>query len=251
MGPLSNREMTGVWVGIIIALLGLVLVLVLAPGLSGMDMMRSGFGIMFIGFFVIIVGIITAAVFGQRAREMNRILADENIVARWTYSEAESRQQVQEQFARQSAYNRSTFIIMFAWFVVIGGAFMGYSLFSTGEVNWFFAVLFFGILLFLALVAFITPVLWRQQAERSSREVIIARSGLVLNGGLHTWVRPLNRLESVQFNETPGEKALEFEIGAMSRAGMAAYTPYTVIVPLPAGQEADAQRIVDYFNGNG
>jgi hypothetical protein len=247
MGPMRNRDTTGVWIGTLIAFLGLVAMAM--PGLSGMDMMRMGFGLMFVGFFVLIIGLITAVVFGQRARLMNRILAEENILARWTYDATQSRQQIQEEYARLTTYNRSTFMIVFAWFVVIGGIMVGVNLFNSGEVNWFFAFLFFGILGLLSLVAFITPILWRRQALSSSREVIIAHSGVVLNGALHTWAPPLNRLESVLFNNASGEKTLEFKIRYLSRASIIKYPTYIVSVPVPAGKEIDAQKIADHFQG--
>jgi hypothetical protein len=247
MEPLHNKDIVGVWVGGLIVLTGGVVVVM--PGLSGMDMMRVGFGLMFIGFFVIMIGLVTAVVFGQRALEMNRIMGQKNILVRWVYNEAQSREQVQAEFTRQTTFNRSTFLIVFAWFVVIGGIFLGVDLVNSGEINWFFALLLFGILLLLSLVAFISPILWRRQAQHASREVIIARNGLVLNGALHTWVPPLNQLEGVQFNNTLNEKTLEFNIRYLSRTSGIEYSTYTVSVPVPPGKEQDAQRTADYFQG--
>jgi hypothetical protein len=246
MGKLRNKDTIGVWIGVTIAAFGLVLAIL--PGLTGMDMMKVGFGMIFIGGFVVIMGVVTAGVYGQRAREMNRILSAENILARWVYSENQSREQIEKEYAQQTSANRSTFLIMLAWFVVIGGFFLGLDLFKEGEVNWFFAFLFFGILVLLGVVAFSAPIIWKRQAQRAARDVIIARNGVVLNGALHTWVAPLNKLTGVQFRQESGVRDLEFEIQYMARASVTNYATYTVSIPVPAGKEAEAQDVVRYFN---
>ncbi|HEX7556727.1 MAG TPA: hypothetical protein VF338_08895 [Leptolinea sp.] len=245
MEPLHNKDAAGVWIGSVIAFLGLVAVAI--PGLIGLDMMHTGFGMMCMGSFVIIIGLVTTVVFWQRAREMNRILANENILARWTFDETQSHQQIQDEFSRLNKTNRVTYLIVAAWFVVIGGVLLGIDLIVSGEFNWVFALFFYGILVFLGLVAWITPILWHRQALHSSREVIIARNGLVLNGALHTWVAPLNRLESVRFNTGSGENTLEFEIRYLTRASITLHSSYIVSVPVPAGKETLAQQTLEYF----
>jgi hypothetical protein len=245
MHSIRNNDTIGAWIGGLIALLGVLFMLM--PGMIGMDMMKSGFGMMFIGLFVVIIGLITTVLFGQRARAMDRILADKNILAHWTYDENESRQQVEQEFSSQVASNRSTFMIMLAWFVVIGGGFVGYSLMKDGEVDLLFVVLFFGTLVLLGLVAFFAPILARRQALRASREVIIARNGLVLNGALHTWVAPLNKLVGVQYQADANGRSLNFEIRYLTRASMTATTTYIVTVPVPAAQQQQAQQAALYF----
>ncbi len=246
MQPIRNNDTIGVWIGAIIGVLGILLVMM--PEMTGMDMMKSGFGMMFIGFFVITLGLITAIVFGQRARQLNRILANEHILARWIYSEDQFRQQVEQAYTEQVSTNRSTFMIMLAWFIVIGGAFMGFSLLQDGEINGLFVGIFFGTLVLLGLVAFFAPILARQQALRASREVIIAHSGLVLDGTLHTWVKPLNKLAGVQYQTDAAGHNLLFEIHYLSRTSITATESYTVTVPVPTSHHLQAQKVVEYFN---
>jgi hypothetical protein len=195
----------------------------------------------------VIVGLVTTIVFAQRAREMARILAKKNILAQWIYNETQSQQQIQQEFSNQIQSNHSTFSIVIAWFIVIGGAILGIDLFTTGEMNWFFALLFFGILILISLVALVAPIIWRRQAFHSSHEVIIAHNGVVLNGALYTWVPPLCRLENVSFINDPAEKTLKFEIGSLSSVSMTMYSTSALIIPVPGGKEPDAQRVVDYF----
>ena len=128
---------------------------------------------------------------------------------------------------------------------------MGMDLINSGEVNWFFAILFFGILAVIAAVAAIAPAAWRKEAQRSSREVVIAHNGVVINGALHTWVPPLNRLENVQLNDTSGQKTLDFKIRSLSKTSLSGYTTYTVSIPVPPGMETDVQKAVEYFQGGG
>ena len=144
MNTIKNRDAVGVWAGVFIAFAGIVCMAL--PAINAMDMMNSGFGIMTIGFFIIIVGLITAVVFWQRARAMDNILAGDSILASWVYSENESHLQVEEEYHQLKSSNRSTFMIVFIWFVVIGAGFLGVEFVSTGEINGLFAGILFAAL---------------------------------------------------------------------------------------------------------
>jgi hypothetical protein len=93
-------------------------------------------------------------------------------------------------------------------------------------------------------VALIAPILWRNQAQRASREVIIGRKGLVLNGAFHTWIAPLNKLTEVQFHSEPSGQTLEFTIRTLNKASLIWYQENPVIVPVPKGHEEMARSVV-------
>jgi amino acid transporter len=239
----QNNERTGVWIGALIALAGLALIFL--PALLGADMMSLGYGLGFIGVFILITGLITALVFWARARTMDRLLAGEEVLAHWTYQEFEGQQQVETEYKRVTDRNRGIYLVMVFWFVLIGGVFVGADYYRNGQVNGLFMGLFFGCLLLLGAVAFLAPILWRRQASKASRQVIISRSGLVMNGVLHSWKGPFERLVGVEYQQDLDGPALVFSIRYLSRIEPATGSTETVIVPVPPGEQEAARRVMN------
>jgi hypothetical protein len=243
MSQLQNNEKTGLTISVLMTLGGLALMIM--PFMLGLDLMDMGYGISCIGFFVLLTGLIAVLIFWQRVRTMDRALAGEEILARWIYSETQGRQQVEAEFKRATDQNRTIYLVMVFWFVLIGGAFVGVDYFVSGEINELFAGLFFGFMLFLGAVALLTPVFWRRRALKAGREVIVSRNGVVLNGDMHTWNGPFEGLDRVYFQEDSLETALVFSIRHLSRTDLSAYSTQTLIVPVPSGAQDTAHRVVN------
>jgi membrane protein YdbS with pleckstrin-like domain len=225
-----------------IALMGLVGIAL--PSLLGVDGMSGAYALACLGVFFLIIGLVTALVYAQRARTLGRILVGDEILARWTYSDVQGQRQVESEYQRASGQNRTLFLIMVFWFVLIAGCLIGYDYYRHGEVNWPFAGSMLGIVLLLGAVAWLAPRLGRRQARRASQEVIISRSGLVLSGAFYTWAGPLNRLTEVSFSEGPGEPELEFSIGNARWLRTRSYSTYVVRVPVPPDRQEEARRAV-------
>ncbi len=243
MGQLQNNEKTGLAISLLILLGGLALASM--PCVLGVDMMQVGFGVSCIGLFVLLTGLVATLLFWQRVRTMDRLLAGEEILARWAYSEDQGQQQVESEFKRATDQNRTIYLVMVFWFVVIGGAFVGVDYFINGEINWMFAGLFFGIMLFVGAFAWLVPIFWRRRALKASREVLISRKGVVLNGAMHSWNGPFESLEGVYFQEDPAEPALVFSIRYLSRTDVSGHSTQTLVVPVPPGEQDAARRVVD------
>jgi hypothetical protein len=128
---------------------------------------------------------------------------------------------------------------------VIGCAFLGYDYWMNEEVNWLFAGIFFGIVPILGAFAIFVPILWRRRASRAGQEVVIGRGGLVMNGALQTWSGPFDQLADIAFQEGPDGAALVFSIRSLSRGSVTGYITREVVVPVPLGEQAAAQRVVE------
>jgi hypothetical protein len=239
---IRNREKVGLWVGAVIALIGLAGIVL--PSVLGVDMMGAGYGLGCLGVFFVIMGLVTLVLYGLRYRTMARILSGDDLLARWTYSEPESRQQVEAEYADTSNRNRVLFLIMLFWFVVIGGAILAVDYAHNGELNGAFAGIMLGCVLLLGFVAWLAPRAKRRQARRATREVIISRLGFVLNDALYTWGSFASTLAGVGLDESPDGPALEFAIRYPSRMPLLAYSSQTVRVPVPPGQLAAARLVV-------
>ena len=244
MNRLHNNEKTGVWIGLLITLIGLALVVV--PPLFGADMMAIGFGLACTGIFLLIPGLLTTWVFAGRARIMDRILAGEEILARWKYDDFQGHRQVEAEAKRSRGRNLVIYRTIVFWFVLIGGIFVAFDYFSNGEVSWLFVGSFFGFMCLLGGIAFLAPILWHRQASKASREVIISRDGVVMNGALSTWKPPFEQLKSVKFIEGLGEPTLVFTIRYLSRISLVAHE--NVVVPVPASEQEAARRVVSMLN---
>jgi hypothetical protein len=238
----QNKEKTGVWIGALIALAGLALMFL--PGLFGVDMMNLGYALAFFGLFLLITGLITALIFRARARTMEQLLAGEEVLAHWTYQEFEGQHQVETEYKRLTERNRSLYLVMVFWFVLIGGAFVVADYVRTEEFNGLFIGLFFGCMLLLGAVAFLAPILWRRGAAQASRQVIISRNAVVMNDALHSWKGPLEQLVGVEYRQDLDAPALVFSIRYLSRIEPVTGSIETVIVPVPPGKQEAARRVL-------
>lgn len=242
MIKVQNSEKTGVRIGALIALAGLALMVL--PSLFGVDMMSLGYALGFFGLFLLISGLITALIFRARVRAMDRLLAGDKVLAHWTYQEFEGQQQVETEYKRLTERNRSLYLVMVFWFVLIGGVFVVADYVRNEEVNGLFIGLMLGCLLIVSIAAFLAPILWRRGASKASRQVIISRNGVVMNDALHSWKGPLERLAGVEYRQDPDGPALVFSIRYFSRIEPVTGSLETVVVPVPPGEQEAARRVV-------
>jgi len=240
-----DRQTTGLWIGVALALIGLAGIVL--PPLAGVSGMGGGYALACVGLFILIAGLVTALVYLQRARGLARILAGDGTLARWIYTEAESQCQIDNEFRGSVTQNRALYFIMVAWFVVIVGALVAYDYHQNQEVNWPFAGGMLLIVLLLGIVAWVSPRVLRRRAYRGGREVIIGRSGLVLSGVLHSWAAPLSRLSEVSLVEDSLQTALEFSIRSAGWLGSSS-SGYVVKVFVPPEQLDAARRVVIELN---
>ncbi|HNS53052.1 MAG TPA: hypothetical protein PKO09_17970 [Anaerolineae bacterium] len=241
-----NPEMPGVWTGVGLGLAGLLLILV--PPLARLDMMGLGFALQFLGLFLVIAGLVTALLFGQRARRLNALLGGEKLLAHWVYAPEQLRTQAERDFRQTRQRNRTLFLIVVAWMVPLVVLFVALGLWEgEGENMPLFVAIMAGVLLVVGAFAWGMPYLLRRRAMRSSGEAYIAANALFVNGTLHTWGMPLAGMDGVEFVEDGGPARLLFHLRSLSKASATLYDSYTVEVPVPSGQEATARRIDQHF----
>lgn len=241
-----NPEMPGVWTGVGLGLAGLLLILV--PLLAKLDMMAYGFAMQFLGLFLVLAGLVTAIIFGLRARRMNALLSGKNLLAHWVYSTEQLRDQAERDFRQTKQRNRMLFLIVAGWMVLLVVLFVAYGLWQgEGENMPLFVGIMAGVLLVVGAFAWGMPYILRRRAMRSSGEAYIATNALFLNGTLHTWGMPLAGMDGVELVEDGGPARLVFHLQSLSRTSATLYDPYTVEVPVPPGEEAAARRIEERF----
>lgn len=198
-----NPEMPGVLVGVGLGVAGLMLILL--PLLTGLDMMGGGFAMQFLGLFLVIVGLVTAVVFGLRMRRLNAMLTGQTLLAHWTYPLEQLRAQAERDFQQTKQRNRLLFLIVAGWMVVCIVLFLAIGFWQGQEDNMpLFVAIMAGVLLLVGAFAWGMPFVQRRRALRSSGEVYIAANALFINGVLHTWDKPLAGMEGVSLVEEIG-----------------------------------------------
>ncbi len=241
-----NPEMTGALAGAALGVGGLVLILL--PLLAGMDMMAFGFAMQFLGLFLVVVGLVTAIVYGLRVRRLNTLLAGRTLLAHWVYSPEQLRTQAEREFQETKKRNRILYLIIAGWMVACIVLFVAVGFWQgQGDNMPVFVGIMAGVLLVVGAFAWGMPYLQRRRALRSSGEAYIATNALFVNGVLHTWDRPLAGMDGVSLVEDGGPTRLEFHLRSLSRTNVSLYEPYTVEVPVPPGEEATARRIEQHF----
>ncbi len=231
-----NPENTGVVIGCALVLLGVAMIVV--PGLVGMDMMKGGYALGFVGVFVIIMGLVIAAVYWRRAAAVRQILAGDNWLVHWQYEPDEWQRYAQEEFELDSQEKRGLFWLVIAIMAVVGLVFW----IADPEGGIWVAAVLAGVAVLLAFFAFVMPWLEHRRRQRVTGEAIIASEGVYLAGRLHLWRQLGSRLSNVSIiGQDPA--MIEFQIEAPTRTGTQVYA---VRVPIPRGQEEAAQQVVDH-----
>jgi hypothetical protein len=245
-----NTEATGVTIGLIISMVGSSMILL--PFLSNIDMMTGGYALQFIGLLVLITGLVTLWFYRARAAAFDHILAGENVLAHWKLDQTQVQKHAAAELAETNENNRLLFGITAILFVVIGIPILVVPMwedlmFWRDPIAWVVIVGYFAIVPLLALFAWGVPRLAYQRAIRDGANVYIGKEGLFVNGAFHTWKQPLTDLRNVRFNRQTKSPALEFDIRTLTRLGVTYFKTYTVRVPVPVGQEEQAERVARFF----
>lgn len=243
-----NPEMGGVAAGAAMAVAGLAMILL--PPLAGIDGMDGGFALQFGGLFLLLCGLVTAAIFGWRAARYQAMVSGLEVLARWTYDRFQVQAQVQRELGERKAHNRRLLLVMAFFIVACTVLFTVVGVVSgEGENMPLFVAIMAGVLAVLTAFALGAPRLTARRALRRGGEAIIATNGLVLNGQLHTWQPPLAGLDGVEWVQDEEGTRLAFHLQTLSGVGWTHHEPYVVEVPVPPGEEDTARQVIDTLSG--
>lgn len=234
----SNPQKKVVIGALIAAFVGLFLMF--GPiGFGWLDGFGGGFALAAFGLLIMIASIVTAILFFKLSKSYDRILTDKNILARWTYSDAEWRAYTEADY-KIDRKNRWTLVGIISAFAIFFGIVFAIV---DPEAGIYVLYTMLGLIALVSLTAFLTSQQNYRRNVKHKGETLIASDGIILNGQLNAWNVIGSRLERVEYmDETP--PMVEFEYSAPSRSGR---DSYTVRVPIPAGQEKSARDIVQFF----
>ena len=235
----DNPQRRTAMVALFIALLAGIMIFV--PELVGIDGFEGGFAISFFSLFILIMAIITAAIYLSFANKVEKILRGEGLLAHWIYPADYWMDYAKKEYTTEKSEKKGLFLIV-----------TGFAL--------FFGVLFWvldpeaGFYVFLMMIALIGIVAfaWRfsawhtyHQNMTGPKEVYITKNAIYLNQRLYTWQTVLTSFDEATQENNQGLPLIVFRYTATTRAG-----PQTYItrVPIPKGQEETAKKIVKAIN---
>jgi hypothetical protein len=211
--------------------------IIFLPSILEMDMMRWGFGIGFISFFLVISFAITAGVYASMARRLNFVFSDVNILAHWEYSHEEWLEYSNEEFKTQKSEKWGIFITIAVISIIVVGIFS-----LTHRDAWkVLSVVFALLLLLLALIAFIIPkIKYARDRKNVNPEVYISLNGIYLAGEFYIWNFLTSRLEDVNFTEN--KMLIIVNYSYATRTGL---NHACARIPVPLSKLEEAKIIVD------
>ena len=240
-----NHEKTGVIVGLLITAAGVLLIFL--PSLTGMEMMSGGYALRFIGLFVVITGLVILSFYRTRAATLAHLFAEKELLAHWTLDPTQVRKHAVTQLAEANENNRGVFLVTAILFVVIGIPVLVVPAWHDLERGDSLALVivgcYFAIIPLLGSFAWGMPRLAYKRAVEDGAEVYIGKDGVFANGALHTWKQPLTDLRQVRYNRQAKPPVLEFDIRTLTRLGVVYFKTYTVAIPVPPGQEEQAENV--------
>ena len=176
----------------------------------------------------------------SRTNTTTEITAGKNVLAHWTYSDAEWLEFFDAGYRRHKILKWIGISIIPAWAIFSS---ICYAIINPQYVIYAPTILI-PFIPFESLVVFLTSQQSYHHNKGSKGEALIASGGIILNGKLFDWHVVNSRLESVEYLEaTLPMIRLEYSVDSLNGGKSS-----KVLVPIPAGQEKSARDIVQFFN---
>ncbi len=203
---------------------------------DGGDM--NGFGLVTIGGFLLVMAVVTAAVYGKMERQRRDALGEPLLSYRLP---PDIRRDAAEKAAAEiRGQNLSVLLVMLAFCVLLAlvGPFLA-------EDGWLFSVIALGLGAFLALAALVITRYRTWKLRRGGDRVVVARKGALVHGQFHAWTLLGARIDAIGYRPGPRDDAfgeLAIAYSAPSRTGRQSVS---LAIPVPADQEEAARRTVE------
>jgi hypothetical protein len=216
---------------------------IFAPSIFGMDGFKGGFAISTLCFLLVLSGIIVIIIYVGRARTLNKILKGDNLLAHWKYTPAEWNKYADAEYKEEKSGKKVLFFVIAGWALFFGILFMIFD-FENGK---WVMVMMLALIAVIAFTAWFTAWYNFRQNKKYLGETYITKEAIYLNRQLHTWRGLGARLDSVDLSKEKSTLLLIFVYSAPTRTGM---QEYAVRIPVPAGQEEAAEKILKHFKNS-
>lgn len=210
------------------------------------DGMSGGFAIAFVSFFLAISGAVIALLFFTRARTMDTIRSDPSPLAHWIYPEEMARASVEREYQEFLERNRAMFIIIGGMLIIVALFFL--IVVEEGGLETGGFLIAVAALLFV--VSRAAPWLERRRALSASHEALITRDGIVYEGSVYPFRSFLVFWHGVTLRKSGKKNPATIVFSFNQLVGRFIIQPFEVVVPVPAGEEERAGRVVQQLGGD-
>lgn len=236
---IPNPEKTAARVALIIAVGAGVLIFV--PGWAGIDGMKGGYALSFVSIWVAISAALIAWFFWRRAVQLDRLLGGQDVLAHWTYTQAEWQAFAGTEMKEKTSENWGLWFVMAVMCLGLGIIFW----LIDHEAGLYVFLAMVGMTLILAAAAFSFPRLRRQLRTGRMGEAWIGSAAVFFDGDFYPWNSWMMRLEKVVLRPAGESPAcLEFHLYHLTRTSL---QNQTLRIPVPAGRTDEALEIVSRY----
>jgi len=234
---IKNPAKTGMRISLIILLLGAAIIIL--PFIAALDMSGYGYGMIVMGGFIALMGLVSYLLFRKRALVMQKILTG-NIIAQWQYDPSTWAEMVNAEVADMGGLK-----IMG---IVVGGLFLiiGAVIAIAGEANGVFLGIMIGLAVLFFCIGFLSYSVHKKRLLKAPPEATIASEGVYYMGTLTDWNGVTSVLDSVGFHPKK-VNLLVFNYRHLAGSRVPRMVPSTLCIPVPPGYEPYAAAVVEYF----
>jgi len=230
-------------VNIWVVILTTTVAIIFLPGVLGIDGMSGGYAISFVSFFGVIVSLVVIFVYRGLSSRFESIVGGIDVLVRWTYPADLWRRYADAEFEESITEVKPLFYVTSAMCLIAGVAAF---LWDPEPGIWVLGVMF-GVVILMALTAFLTRIHLHSENLRRPGETIISRNAVLSNNGLFYWGYFGSKLEGVELRKGKEYSVLIFKTWAPT---MTLGQSYSLRVPVPPGEESKASEIVSTLNSN-
>lgn len=235
---IRNPQYRNMWIGAGVCLLGLAGILL--P--FCLDMGMNGPPLVFLGIFVSLLGLACVAIFRYRAWRLDQLLTGQELLVHWRYPPAQWAEYLEREFAGEKFEKLALWGLISAMALLIG---MGFWIADPEAGKWVFGGML-GLSGLLAVFAVLMPRLRYRRLKNGPHEAYISPYAASLNGELHTWYLFGSQPRRMRLQkQSKGLWRVEIHYSYASQAGS---QPVKLSVPVPAGEEQAARKLVQRFN---
>lgn len=224
---------------LIITLIGLAMIYY--PLVSEMDGFNGGFALVFGGIIVTLTFIISSSIFFVQGLSLAKAIESTDTFARWSYSKDEWKKYYELEYKRDKQDKRVIFYIASGFSVLFAVLFL-----LLVEEPWGAVYAAVGIILLTGFLQWFAPWLTYKRNQKYSGVALISQRGIYLNGIWYPNKR-FGKIESVVFIDNKKTLSFKWSQFAMFGGKIPGRNYFTIRVPVPAGEEIAAQKILEYF----
>ena len=207
---------------------------------------EAGIPAFFLGVVSMLAGAIGLVFFGLQVSMVRKMIGGKDQLAHWTYDPSKWKRFIDWHLNEEKEAKWGLFVFIT---IIIAAVGVGFWLAMRDTASLWVLFFLLGLIVLLWLVAIVAPRLTYRRLKKGSGQVYLGKSGIYLNGAVHTWNLIGSRLESVELIQKPFPM-LVFVYSYLMMAGRSLFffRQYaSVHVPVPDGKEAEATKVVNSY----